>query len=288
MKKTTALLLLISLVFSVFCAFAEAPETDYSWLDDLTINQLKKLDAEIHKRIPYEVQEVQEGIDPNSIIGTWKIKVDNNYFFLILKNNKQCEIYIDTIYKGSYSLHNNQLSLDIGVDSFILKEWTVNADQLIDNNLGIIAEKTADEPYLTALNDGHSMDDCLQDGDIVKARPTDFTALKRFDIVLVNYPGRDNTVFIKRVIGFPGETLVLQGGYLYIDNIKYEEPYINDEYRTGMRNEFGPFTIPQDRYFVMGDHRNNSNDSRYTGPLPAKMILGIVYDVNGKPYTAPD
>jgi len=66
----------------------------------------------------------------------------------------------------------------------------------------------------------------------------------------------------------------LREGYLYVNGEKYEEPYILDEYRSGSRNNFGPYQVPEGEYFVMGDHRNNSNDSRSQGSLPRNMIIG--------------
>lgn len=151
--------------------------------------------------------------------------------------------------------------------------------------------------------DGHSMDDTLNDGEIMFVTKFDYSSTwlcfpwqsqedqekagrftfggdpKRFDVVICRYPGRGATNFVKRVIGLPGDTVQLTGGYLYINGEKYEEPYINDEYRTGLRNEFGPYTVPEGKYFVMGDHRNNSNDSRYTGPIDRNMIIGHVRQV---------
>lgn len=157
--------------------------------------------------------------------------------------------------------------------------------------------------------DGHSMDDTLSDGEIMFVSKFDYSSTwlcfpwqsqedqekaarftvggdpKRFDVVICRYPGRGATNFVKRVIGLPGDTIRLSGGYLYIkaagetEEVMYEEIYINDDYRSGMRNEFGPYTVPEGKFFVMGDHRNNSNDSRYTGPIDRNMIVGHVRQV---------
>ena len=97
---------------------------------------------------------------------------------------------------------------------------------------------------------------------------------KRFDVVVCRYPGRGDTNFVKRVVGLPGDTVELRQGYLYVNGERYEEPYILDEYRSGSRNNFGPYQVPEGEYFVMGDHRNNSNDSRSQGSLPRNMIIG--------------
>lgn len=102
---------------------------------------------------------------------------------------------------------------------------------------------------------------------------------KRFDVVICRYPGRGDTNFVKRVVGLPGDTVELRNGWLYVNGERYEEPYIQDEYRGGMLNTFGPFAVPEGCYFVMGDHRNNSNDSRSQGAISRDMIIGHVRSV---------
>ena len=102
---------------------------------------------------------------------------------------------------------------------------------------------------------------------------------ERFDVVICRYPGRGDTNFVKRVVGLPGDTVELRDGYLYINDELYEEPYINEDYRTGRLNTFGPETVPEGHFFVMGDHRNNSNDSRSVGSIERNMIVGHVRQV---------
>ena len=97
---------------------------------------------------------------------------------------------------------------------------------------------------------------------------------ERFDVVICHYPGRGNTNFVKRVVGLPGDTIALVDGYLYVNGERYEEPYlVNRSYV-----DFGPYTVPEGYYFMMGDNRSNSNDSRsmYVGPITRDMILGRV------------
>ena len=151
--------------------------------------------------------------------------------------------------------------------------------------------------------DGHSMDDTLADGEIMFVTKYDYSPTwlsmfwqsdedkekapritlggdpKRFDVVICRYPGRGDTNFVKRVVGLPGDTVELREGYLYVNGERFEEPYINDEYRSGRLNTFGPYTVPEGRFFVMGDHRNNSNDSRSVGPIERNMIVGHVRQV---------
>ena len=151
--------------------------------------------------------------------------------------------------------------------------------------------------------DGHSMDDTLADREIMFVSKFDYSTTwfsfpwqsdeakenaprltlfgnpQRFDVVICRYPNRGDTNFVKRVVGLPGDTVELREGYLYVNGEKYDEPYINDEYRTGYLNTFGPYEVPEGKYFVMGDHRNNSNDSRSIGPIDRSMIIGHVRQV---------
>lgn len=146
--------------------------------------------------------------------------------------------------------------------------------------------------------DGSSMEGTLADGEIMFVSKFDYAsswlalpwqddetkesaprlvtggAPERFDVVACRYPGRGGTVFVKRVVGLPGDVVQLKSGYLYVNGEKYDEPYVKDEYRADGQNDFGPVTVPEGRYFVLGDHRNNSNDSRFVGAITRDMILG--------------
>ena len=151
--------------------------------------------------------------------------------------------------------------------------------------------------------DGESMDDTLANGEIMFVTKYDYASTwlalpwqdadtkekaprittggnpQRFDVVICRYPGRGDTNFVKRVVGLPGDTVAIREGYLYVNDVKYDEPYIIDEYRKGRLNSFGPYTVPEGEYFVLGDHRNNSNDSRSQGAIPRDMIIGHVRTV---------
>lgn len=99
-----------------------------------------------------------------------------------------------------------------------------------------------------------------------------FSDPKRGDIVIFPYPDDESQIYIKRVIGLPGETIEIVDGVLYIDGAAYEEDYLNEP----MEGSFGPFTVPEGHYFMMGDNRNHSWDARYwTNHYVAKeKILG--------------
>lgn len=106
---------------------------------------------------------------------------------------------------------------------------------------------------------------------------------ERFDVVVCNYPDRvdDNGVrlnFVKRVVGLPGDTVQIKNGYLYVNGVKYEEKFLHER----MDVDFGPYVVEEGRYFLMGDNRNSSNDSRNlskVGAVTRDMIVGKVEGV---------
>lgn len=125
--------------------------------------------------------------------------------------------------------------------------------------------------------DGRSMDATLVDGEVMFVSKFDylFDEPERFDVVICHYPGRGSTNFVKRVVGIPGDVVQVTGGYLYVNGEKYEEEYIIHR----PNYDFGPVTVEEGQYIVLGDNRSNSNDSHLIGPLDAEMIVGKVRQV---------
>lgn len=83
----------------------------------------------------------------------------------------------------------------------------------------------------------------------------------RFDIIIFRYPDDESQLFIKRIIGLPGETVEIKNGKIFINNS--DTPLKDVSTKEEMIGSFGPYTVPEGCYFVMGDNRNNSKDSRY-------------------------
>lgn len=99
-----------------------------------------------------------------------------------------------------------------------------------------------------------------------------FEPIQRGDVVVFWYPLDRSKSFIKRVVGLPGETVEIRQGVVYVNNKAVPEPYVPPQYED--LSDFGPVRVPEDKYFVMGDHRISSNDSRVFGPVASRFIYG--------------
>ena len=98
-----------------------------------------------------------------------------------------------------------------------------------------------------------------------------FSNIERGDIVVFWYPRNPAKSFIKRVIGIPGETVEIKGGVVFVDGRRLEEPYLRPEY---LDHDYHTTKVPEDQFFVLGDRRNSSNDSRNWGCVPRRNIFG--------------
>lgn len=116
--------------------------------------------------------------------------------------------------------------------------------------------------------DGDSMKNTLKNGDILLLYK--LSSIDRNDIIVLDEE-KDNEKIIKRVIGLPGETVAIKKGKIYIN-----DKVIDDEYAYGETSDFDKVTLADDEYFILGDNRLISKDSRYFGPIKDNEIKGKI------------
>ncbi len=120
-----------------------------------------------------------------------------------------------------------------------------------------------------------SMEPTLQVGDriLVNKFIYRFRSPQRGEVIVFKYPVKPEYKFIKRVVGLPGERVEIIDGVVYIDGKSLKEEYIIDKGYT----DFSETVVPKGHYFVLGDNRNNSEDSRFWGFLPQENIVGKAF-----------
>jgi len=112
---------------------------------------------------------------------------------------------------------------------------------------------------------------------------------QRGDVVVFTPPISDTDEFIKRIIGLPGEKVQVNNGHVYINDRPLEEPYLASTLVTGdggFLRAGQDFTVPEGNYFVMGDNRPHSSDSRSWGPITKKSISGRAWIIYWPPNSA--
>lgn len=122
--------------------------------------------------------------------------------------------------------------------------------------------------------DGSSMVPTLHDGErvLVDEISYRFISPQRGEIIVFKLPGNPRVRYIKRIIGVPGDTVLITEGKVILNGKPLEEDYLSEP----VYGEFGPYTVPPGAYFVLGDNRNNSEDSRFrrVGFVPRESIIG--------------
>ena len=124
--------------------------------------------------------------------------------------------------------------------------------------------------------DGFSMEPTLADHDrlVVNKWIYRVSEPRPGDIVMLYYPVDPEKMFVKRVIAREGDEVRITGGTVSVNGVALLDEFVPPEFRSS--EDFGPQVVPQGYYFVMGDHRNRSSDSRDWGPVPKKYITGKV------------
>jgi signal peptidase I len=130
--------------------------------------------------------------------------------------------------------------------------------------------------FQVARVDGQSMAPTLEDHDrlIVNKLVYEIGEPRPGDIVMLYYPVNPEKMFVKRVIAKEGDIVRIEDGRVYVNDEPLHDDYVPTEFRS--HDDYGPEVVKQGYYFVMGDHRNNSSDSRHWGPVPKKYIVGKV------------
>jgi signal peptidase I len=155
--------------------------------------------------------------------------------------------------------------------------------------IGLLFRAFILQPYIV---DGSSMETNFHDKEIlVIDKITDrFHDFRRGDVVVFQAPKTPSEDYIKRVIAFPGETVIIENGKVYVNGFLLDEPYLPKGTLTLTDEKVFRFTLEPNQYFVMGDNRNNSSDSREWGAVPRVNLIGrawiIVSPWNSKGFVS--
>ena len=159
--------------------------------------------------------------------------------------------------------------------------------QVVPEFLALCGHKPAADGVVV---EGTSMLPQLKDGERLLVNKLIYYDIKsvswghidRGDVVVFWYPNDPSKSFVKRVIGLPGEVVEIRAGKVFINNRELDEEYLTDEFNQTLPS-FDPTRVDNHHYFVLGDNRDNSSDSRYWGLVPAKYIYGKAFFRYWKP-----
>jgi len=128
--------------------------------------------------------------------------------------------------------------------------------------------------YQPVKVEGGSMEPGLEDQERIFINKLAYRleAIERGDVIVFRYPRDTRKNFIKRGIGLPGDRVRVGDGHVYLNGHLLREPYVPEEYMDS--RSYSEIRVPTDSYYVLGDHRSMSNDSREFGPVPRSYIYG--------------
>jgi signal peptidase I len=176
-----------------------------------------------------------------------------------------------------------EIRADLGdqTATIVIERLTVWKDELVAwfktlASAAVYATLIVTFGFQVARVEGQSMAPTLADQDrlIVNKLAYRMAAPQRGDIVMLYYPVNPDKSFVKRVIAEEGDEVRIVDGRVYVNDVPMLEDFVPNEYRS--HDDWGPERIPEGYYFVMGDHRNNSSDSRHWKYVPKKYIIGKV------------
>ena len=175
------------------------------------------------------------------------------------------------------------------------RQFSTTQAPVLDSIIGITRKseysatdliKYSNSNYIAIIQVPGSMQNTIKPGDSVIVDKTSYLYEKpeRFDVVLLKYNEGETDTHLYRIIGLPGETLDIKKGLVYINNslVSLNEPYL---FEPPNQLDYGPYLIPNNQYFVMGDNRNHSYDSRnrQNTYVPLDNILGkVILIVSGE------
>jgi len=178
------------------------------------------------------------------------------------------------------SLADNVLTAGAG-SAIVLYRLNVWKDELVAwfktlASAAVYATLIVTFGFQVARVEGQSMAPTLADQDrlIVNKLAYRLGPPRRGDIVMLYYPINPDKSFVKRVIAEEGEDVRIVDGTVYVNDVPMADDFVPEEFRS--HDDYAPTRIPDGYYFVMGDHRNNSSDSRHWGMVPKKYIIGKV------------
>lgn len=180
---------------------------------------------------------------------------------------------------------DNLPSLGFGEEE--LSFWDKTKAHLIDlfifvavvSAIMLVVHKFVAEPHQVS---GSSMVPNFKDGDFIITNKiaTNFYPLHRGEIIIFTSPRDDSKVFIKRLIALPQDKIRIQAGKVYLGDRQINEPYLPAGTNTqthGYLSEGEEIVVPDNQYFVIGDNRDNSTDSREIGPIRKELIIGQAF-----------
>lgn len=177
----------------------------------------------------------------------------------------------------------NSLNLDAGREPvYTIKKSSTPWVPIIISSVIVLAFMLFNFNFTFTRVDGHSMDPTLHTGEIVLVKRHEHP--KRFDVATfterITNDG-DSKQIVKRIIGMPGDVITVINGDLYINDTHYDEPYLSKQLTKAYKKTSYTITVPKDHYFVLGDNRDVSKDSRAVGCFVTRALDGVVI-VKGK------